>query len=170
LIGNASRALDGARDAAAAIGFEPRRVTRRLSGEAAAVGATIGRRLRKSPRPACWLLAGETTVHVDRAGNGGRNQELALAAAIAIQGARNVVVMTLATDGIDGPTDAAGAIVTGDTYAALLGANIDPLAALTRHDSHSVLDRVGALIRTGPTGTNVGDVVVCLAYPGDATS
>ena len=170
LIGNASRALDGARAAASAVGFEPRLVTRQLAGDAAAVGAALGRRLRKSPRPACWLLAGETTVHVDRTGRGGRNQELALAAAIAIQGARNVAVMTLATDGIDGPTDAAGAFVTGDTYTAMLAAGIDPLAALSRHDSHTVLDRVGALIRTGPTGTNVGDVVVCLAYPGDVAS
>ncbi len=170
LIGNASRALDGACGAATAIGFTPRLVTRRLSGEAAEVGAALGRRLRKSPRPACWLLAGETTVHVGRPGRGGRSQELALAAAIALQGAPGVAVMTLATDGVDGPTDAAGAVVTGDTCAAMRAAGVDPLAALAAHDSYPALDRVGALIRTGPTGTNVGDVVVGLAYPSPAGS
>ncbi len=170
LIGNASRALEGAHLAAAAIGFKPRLVTRRMSGQAAEVGAVLGRRLRRSARPACWLLAGETTVHVDRPGQGGRNQELALAAAIALEGAPGVAVMTLATDGVDGPTDAAGAIVTGNTYTALLEAGVDPLAALEAHDSHPALDRVGALIRTGPTGTNVGDIVVCLAYPGPSGS
>lgn len=165
LVGSSSQALDGAGREAAAIGFEPRLVTRRMSGEAVEVGAALGRRLRRSARPACWLLAGETTVHVNRPGRGGRNQELALAAAIALEGAPGVVVMTLATDGVDGPTDAAGAIVTGDTYAILVEAGVDPLAALKEHDSYPALDRVGALIHTGPTGTNVGDVVVGLTYP-----
>lgn len=165
LVGNANRALEGARREAAAIGLGPRLVPRRLVGEATEVGAALGCRLRRSARPACWLLAGETTVHVDRPGRGGRNQELALAAAIALEGTPGVVLMTLATDGVDGPTDAAGAIVTGDTYAALVEGGVDPLAALKEHDSYTALDRVGALIHTGPTGTNVGDVVVCLTYP-----
>ncbi len=88
-----------------------------------------------------------------------------MAAAIALEGTPGVALMTLATDGVDGPTDAAGAIVTGDTCTALVEAGIDPLAALKEHDSYTALDRVGALIHTGPTGTNVGDVVVCLTYP-----
>src|SRR5207253_7436056 len=103
--------------------------------------------------PGCWLLGGETTVTSRGSGSqgrGGRCQELALAAAIAIDGLPGVVVATYAPDGVDGPTDAAGAIVTGETCARARELGLDPRAMLETHDSHPILDRLGALIRTGP--------------------
>jgi glycerate 2-kinase len=102
---------------------------------------------------------GETTVVVTGDGTGGRNQHGALAAAIEIAGQPSVFG-TLGTDGVDGPTDAAGAIVDGSTLDALVRAGVDGQDALARCDSHHALDAVGSLIRTGPTGTNVADVWV----------
>lgn len=95
-------------------------------------------------------------------GKGGRNTELALAAALALEGCSGVLLMTLATDGSDGPTDAAGALVTGETASRARALGIDPLAALEANDSYSFFDRVGGLIRTGPTGTNVNDLLFIL--------
>lgn len=112
--------------------------------------------------PACLVWGGETTVTVRGRGKGGRNQELALAAAIALEGVPGVTLMALATDGTDGPTDAAGAIVDGETARRAREAGLDPLAALDANDSYPLLDRVGALMRTGPTGTNVNDLLVLL--------
>jgi hydroxypyruvate reductase len=109
-------------------------------------------------------MGGETTVTVQGDGAGGRNQELALAAALNLSGARRVALMTLATDGVDGPTDAAGAQVTGELLGAAHRMGLDPAAALARNDSYPVLDRLGALIRTGPTGTNVNDLLLGLVY------
>jgi len=112
--------------------------------------------------PACLVCGGETTVHVRGEGHGGRNQELALAAALALEGVAQVAVMALATDGTDGPTDAAGAIIDGETIrrARLLG--FDPYAALSNNDAYPLLEAAGALLRTGPTGTNVNDLLVIL--------
>lgn len=114
-----------------------------------------------------WVWGGETTVTVRGPGRGGRNQELALASAIALDelpGAGGVMVVSLGTDGVDGPTDAAGAVVTGETAARSRALGLDPAAALSANDSHGffvALERAGVpcLIRTGPTGTNVGDVI-----------
>ena len=107
------------------------------------------------------VLGGETTVTVDRApGIGGRNQEFALAAAMELRPGE--VVITLATDGVDGPTDAAGAAVDHETIARIRAAGVDPVRALAEHDSHPALAAAGALIRTGPTGTNLNDLAVYL--------
>jgi hydroxypyruvate reductase len=95
-------------------------------------------------------------------GKGGRNQELALAAALEIAGLENVALMALATDGTDGPTDAAGAIVDGKTLKRAEALGKDPVAALKDNDAYPFLDAVGALLRTGPTGTNVNDLLVIL--------
>lgn len=103
------------------------------------------------------VMAGETTVTVRGSGRGGRNQEAALAAAMAIEGGTDVFV-TLGTDGIDGPTDAAGAYVEGATAGRLRKAGFDPVTVLANNDSHPALDAAGALIRTGPTGINVADL------------
>lgn len=143
-----------------------------LEGEAREVGK-VAAALAKSmlahsdplPPPACLVWGGETTVTVKGSGVGGRNQELALAAAIALDGWRGAVVATLATDGTDGPTDAAGAIVTGETVAQARALGLDPLAALAANDSYTFFDRLGALVRTGPTGTNVNDLLFILAVP-----
>jgi glycerate-2-kinase len=139
-----------------------------VQGEAGDVARDLVAELRAAsdgPRPACVIYAGETTVTVgEAAGAGGRNQELALAAAIELEGLPDAAVVALATDGVDGPTDAAGAVVTTATAAALRDAGVDPGKALAEHDSHTALDRVGALIRTGPTGTNINDVAVAILF------
>ena len=110
------------------------------------------------------VLGGETTVTLGSSnGNGGRNQELALAAARALSGGTGELVFTLATDGEDGPTRYAGATVDGATWEAIQRAGLDPEAALARHDSRPVLAAVpGTLLETGATGTNVGDLAVYL--------
>jgi len=114
------------------------------------------------PPPACLVWGGETTVTVRGDGKGGRNQELALAAALALDGWPGVLVMALATDGADGPTDAAGAIVTGETAARARALGLDPRAALEANDSYPFFDALGDLIRTGPTDTNVNDLLFIL--------
>jgi glycerate 2-kinase len=134
----------------------------KLEGEAAAAARGLverGRALGKS-----LVLGGETTVTLGGAtGSGGRNQELALAAAREIAGSEDELVLTLATDGEDGPTQAAGGVVDGATWEAIRRAGVDPEAALKGHDSGSALAAVpGALLATGPTGTNVGDLAVYL--------
>jgi hydroxypyruvate reductase len=108
------------------------------------------------------VLGGETTVTIRGQGKGGRNQELALAAALELAGLSGVVIMALATDGGDGPTDAAGAIVDGETFKNMQAAGLDPRALLRDNNSYMALAAADALIFTGPTGTNVNDLVVIL--------
>ena len=118
---------------------------------------------RPAARPACVILGGETTVTVRGSGKGGRNQELALAAALAIQGMENVIITSLATDGSDGPTDAAGGMVDGTTTARGSALGLSAQAALDQNDAYPYLARVGDLLITGPTNTNVNDLmVVCV--------
>lgn len=164
LVGSNRQVVEAVARQASAMGFAVRILTRRMRGEARQAGELLAHRLRKAPRPACLLMGGETTVTVQDGGRGGRNQELSLAAALALDGTQGVAVMALATDGIDGPTDAAGAVVTGATIARARALGLDPEAALTRHDSYPLLDACQSLIRIGPTGTNLGDLVVGLAY------
>ena len=108
------------------------------------------------------MWGGETTVTVRGVGKGGRNQELALAAALALEGWPDVLLMALATDGTDGPTDAAGTIITGETTTRARAQGLDPWAALKANDSYPFFDALGDLIRTGPTGTNVNDLLFIL--------
>lgn len=103
------------------------------------------------------IFAGETTVTVRGSGRGGRNQEAALAAALLVGGGE-VAFLTFGTDGVDGPTDAAGAYVDAATFDNARQAGFDPVASLAANDSHPALDAAGALIRTGPTGINVADI------------
>jgi glycerate 2-kinase len=119
--------------------------------------------------PACLVLGGETTVTVRGQGSGGRNQELALAAAIALDGyplpdAVEVAIVSLATDGTDGPTGAAGGIATGDTVRRGRALGLDARAALAENDSYHYLGALGDLIITGPTGTNVNDLVFVMCW------
>jgi glycerate 2-kinase len=143
-----------------------------LRGEAARAGHELvqqGRTLARAlpGRGVALVLGGETTVSLGRAtGSGGRNQELALAAARELAAGTGELVFTLATDGEDGPTRYAGATVDGHTWEAIRQAGIDPEAALARHDSRPALAAVpGALLETGPTGTNVSDLAVYLRMP-----
>lgn len=170
IVGNNSTAVTAAMEAAASLGFTTTRRREPLLGEAAIEGVGAGMRLAGLQGPACVVYGGETTVRVGRAaGEGGRNQELALAAALDLDGKPGCALVAFATDGVDGPTDAAGAVVTGHTCEAARKLGLDPRTALTGHDSHGFfreLERGGepCLIRTGPTGTNVNDLVVALAY------
>ena len=137
-----------------------------LAGEARVVGAELAARARNWARQRtrrCLVLAGETTVVVRGSGKGGRNQELALAAAEGLAGVAGAAVLSLATDGEDGPTDAAGGVATG---ALLASAGADAVRyALARNDAYQVLAATDHLLRTGPTGTNVCDLVVVLVDP-----
>jgi len=171
LIGNNAIACVAASRKARRLGFHSRVLTSSFTGEAREVGGAIAA-LAMSPdgmklglrKPACLILGGESTVTVRGRGKGGRNQELALAASIALSGAKNTLVLSLATDGVDGTTPAAGAYVTGQTLTDFKAAALDPVRALANNDSHTLLDALGQTICTGPTGTNVGDIVFVLNY------
>jgi hydroxypyruvate reductase len=115
-------------------------------------------------RPACVISSGETTVTVRGSGKGGRNQEFALAMASSLSDLGDrVAAASIGTDGIDGPTDAAGAIVDPSTFARARAASLDPPEHyLDNNDTYAFFDRLGDLIRTGPTSTNVGDLQVIL--------
>jgi hydroxypyruvate reductase len=112
--------------------------------------------------PACVISGGETTVTIHGDGLGGRNQEFALAAAEDIAGIEGVVILSAGTDGADGPTDAAGAIVDGTTIARAERVGLDAAAMLGKNDSYHFFEGLGDLIKTGPTGTNVADIQVIL--------
>ena len=134
-----------------------------LAGDAAAAGERLARAVRSWPgsRPVALVAGGETTVAARPGGLGGRSQHLALAAALHLEGS-SAVVLAAGSDGIDGPTEAAGACVDGETTRRARAAGLDPVAALAATDSHRLLAATGDLLVTGPTGSNVADVVVAL--------
>ena len=150
IVGNNELALDGAAVEAKRLGYKPTILTE-IQGEARNVARDLLRQ-----EGTCILAGGETTVTVRGPGTGGRCQELGLAAAIEIAGQPGVTVLAASTDGTDGPTDAAGAIVDGSS------AKEDARAHLEANDSHTYLRRHGGLVVTGPTRTNVMDIVVIL--------
>jgi glycerate 2-kinase len=169
---NRTAALAAARTAQR-LGWQTLLLTTALEGEAAAAArfvAAIAREIRTfdSPvaAPACVLLGGETTVTLrGEIGEGGRNQELALAAAVALDGMPGVTLASLATDGSDGPTAAAGGLVDGATLARGRALGLDAGEALRRHDALPYLRATGDLLVTGPTRTNVNDLIVLLVEP-----
>lgn len=157
-----------AASACAGLGYEPVLLTDRLCCEAREAGRFLAGILKTHAgdgRKLAYIAGGETVVHLTGTGKGGRNQELALAAAPGIAGLRGAAVFSVGSDGTDGPTDAAGGYVDGDTLAALSGAGLSVWEVLRRNDSYSALSAVGGLIVTGPTGTNVNDVAVALLRP-----
>ena len=153
--------------AAAQRGYRPVVLTDMLDCEARDAGRFLAAiaRTHAGDGPAAYIAGGETIVHLRGKGLGGRNQELALAAAEAIAGLPNVAVFSVGSDGTDGPTDAAGGYVDGDTDAALRAQGKLIAAALAENDAYHALNDVGGLIVTGPTGTNVNDVSVVLIGP-----
>lgn len=164
VVGSSADALRGARNEAFGLRYGTVVLDRAASGSAVALGERVAAAVRAVPAgapPLCLLCAGEPVVEVRGRGTGGRMQEAALAAAIGIDG-QSAAVLCAATDGRDGPTDAAGALVDGTTAARLRVARIDAAARLRDNDSHPALAAVGDLVRTGPTGTNVADLVVAL--------
>ena len=168
VIGPQRGALEGARAAAAALGYSVHVVTEPVTGEArdaaASHMAAVRDLLPSLRRPACVISSGETTVTVVGTGRGGRNQEFAFAMARALSGGREeVAAASIGTDGIDGPTDAAGAFVDASTFERAAGAGLtSPDAFLLDNNTYVFFDRLGDLIRTGPTDTNVGDLQVVL--------
>ncbi len=170
IVGSNRLALDAAAEEARNLGYRTRIFSSSLEGETREVASQQAQLLRETlaserpdSAPVCILSGGETTVTVTGAGKGGRNQEFALAAAAGIAGLENVAVLSAGTDGTDGPTDAAGAIATGSTISRAQQLGLSAAAHLARNDSYSFFDKLGDLIRTGPTGTNVMDVHVMLA-------
>lgn len=175
IVGSLTRSLYAAREAALDMGLDADVVTSELQGEARdaarrlAEVAIAAKKSLKGGRPKCLLSGGETTVTVRGTGSGGRNQELALAFALAIEGTDGLTMLSAGTDGTDGPTDAAGAVVDGTTASKARTHGIDPEASLDNNDSYTFFQRLDALtgeehhLRTGPTGTNVMDVqIICI--------
>jgi glycerate-2-kinase len=163
-------AVRAAASAARAMGYDTSIEPAVLTGDAAEAGRRLGATLaaRRDPGAHAIIWGGETTVRLGAdAGTGGRCQELALAAALELAERRadRAVLLAAGTDGRDGPTDAAGALISAGTVAAIRAAGLDPARAVSRHDAYPVLDAVEALVRTGPTGTNVMDLVVGLVGP-----
>ena len=145
-------------------GYTPVLLTDQLNAEAREAGRFLAAiaRTHAGDRSCAYIAGGETVVQLKGKGRGGRNQEVALAAADGIAGLDNVAVFSVGSDGTDGPTDAAGGYVDGGTQAALAREGRSAAAALAENDAYPALNAVGGLIMTGPTGTNVNDVAVLL--------
>ena len=165
LVGSNAVALEAAREEAARRGYDTPILGAAVTGEAREVGRDLVAFAIESPddRPKCVLAGGETTVTLRGTGRGGRNQEAALAAAVAMDGAEvDIVFLSGGTDGIDGPTDAAGAWATPATVGAGRRKGLDAQAHLANNDSYAFFRDVGGHLKTGPTHTNVMDLQIIL--------
>ncbi|MCD8146832.1 MAG: glycerate kinase [Clostridiales bacterium] len=165
ITGSVRELCAAAASACAKLGYEPIILTDRLCCEAREAGSILASILRTHAgegKRVAYIAGGETVVHLTGKGLGGRNQELALAAATGIAGLEGAAVFSVGSDGTDGPCDAAGGYVDGDTLAALTAAGKDVFAVLQDNDAYHALQAVGGLVVTGPTGTNVNDVAVAL--------
>lgn len=165
LVGTLSDALDAATVAARDLGYEPVRSREFISGDAIETGRRLAAELLAAPPRRLCIWGGETTIRLPAApGRGGRNQSLALAAATALAGTGDVLFFAAGTDGTDGPTEDAGALVDAATVARGRDAGFDPERALAQADAGTLLEASGDLIQTGPTGTNVMDIILGLRY------
>ncbi|HXW69092.1 MAG TPA: glycerate kinase [Dissulfurispiraceae bacterium] len=168
IIGSNKIATDAAGKAAELLGYRTTVLSTELSGESSIVGGELARKaiaFKKALAPgikACLIAGGETTVTVRGNGKGGRNTELALVFGMAIKGLMGITFLSAGTDGTDGPTDAAGAFVDGQTVAKAAAAGIDAGEYLRNNDSYTFFGRTGDLLITGPTGTNVMDIQIIL--------
>jgi glycerate-2-kinase len=168
LIGSLSLSLAAARKAAERMGLRTEIISTEIKGEASISGQWLARKAvtvrasRREQLPVCLLAGGETTVTVTGAGKGGRNMELALAFAMEIEGMEGITLLSAGTDGSDGPTDAAGAIVDGETVTLSRSKGLDPVLFLRANDSYTFFEECGGLFVTGPTGTNVMDIQIIL--------
>lgn len=171
IIGSIEDAIDAAYKRAFKSGFELEIITSKLCGEAvdaaqylAAKAIEVQNSMGKGDKPRCLISGGETTVVVKGNGVGGRNQELALAFAVEIAGTKGITMLSAGTDGTDGPTDAAGAVVDGDTILLAKKLGINPETYLANNDSYNFFKRLDSMsnkgyhLKTGPTGTNVMDI------------
>ncbi len=171
VIGDVGSAIDAAEKSARAFGFETIVIGEPIGGEAREVGRTFAERMRRireerlpGSRPLLLIRGGESTVTLRGDGFGGRNLETALGAVETLSGLLGAAFVAFATDGEDGPTDAAGAIVTGETYQNGVEAGADLEDALARNDSYPYFEAAGGLIRTGPTGSNVNDLLMGFVF------
>ena len=165
ITGSVRELCRAAQNAAEELGYETVLLTDELCCEAREAGSMLASILKtyaRSEKRCCFIAGGETVVHLTGTGKGGRNQELALAAAPGIAGIPNACVFYVGSDGTDGPTDAAGGYVDGSTMEYLKKQNIDVFTVLRQNDAYTALKATDVLIITGPTGTNVNDVAVAL--------
>jgi hydroxypyruvate reductase len=163
--GSVSELCAAAGNIAESLGYKVEIISDNEVGNAREIGerlAALAHEKRDTDTDLAYIIGGESVVLVKGTGLGGRNQEIALAAAIGIDGLHGVCVFSIGSDGTDGPTDAAGGYVDGGTVEKMKKAGISPVEMLENNDSYHALDSVGALIRTGATGTNVNDVAVLL--------
>lgn len=171
IIGSNRVAAQAAIEQARTEGMNAMLLTTFLQGEAREAGRFLGAIARQIAangeplsRPACLVIGGETTVTITGDGRGGRNQELALGAVSELDGLSNVALVTLATDGGDGPTDAAGAVVTGGTKVRARQSGLNPADYLQRNDAYYFFSPLGDLLKPGPTQTNVNDLALIFAF------
>ena len=165
ITGSVRELCAAAADACRGLGYDPQILTDQLCCQAKEAGsflASIVRTHQRDGRSLAFIAGGETVVRITGKGLGGRNQELALAAAPGIAGVPNAAVFSVGSDGTDGPTDAAGGYVDGSTHEKLISAGLTEDAVLRENDAYHALQGAGGLIFTGPTGTNVNDVAVAL--------
>lgn len=169
LIGGNRQLITAAHAAATNLGYKALIHNLQLRGEARVAGERFARRLVRhaaiTHQATCFIMGGETTVTVRGSGMGGRNQEFALSAARVLSRHGHIALASLASDGIDGPTDAAGGIIDGETWTRMKSSSFDPARALDENNSYAALHRGEALFRSGPTGTNVADLVLGFVYP-----
>jgi hydroxypyruvate reductase len=169
IVGSNRLALAAAQRKAEELGYKSLLLSSYIEGETRTVAALHGAIAKEVvatgnpiPRPACVISGGETTVTIRGSGLGGRNQEFVLAASNEIAGLQNVVILSGGTDGSDGPTDAAGALADGTTLARAKELGLDANVFLDNNDSYHFFQRLGDLLITGPTFTNVMDLHVVL--------
>jgi glycerate 2-kinase len=168
IIGSNKIATEAAMKTAELLGYRTTVISAELSGEASSVAgelakkAIYAKKVLAAGEKACLIAGGETTVTVRGNGKGGRNTELALAFGMEIKGLPGITLLSAGTDGTDGPTDAAGAFVDGQTVAKAAGAGIDAGEYLKNNDSYTFFSKMGDLLITGPTGTNVMDIQIIL--------
>ena len=166
IIGSNKKALEGAKIKAEFLGFNTEIISSEITGEAKEAGKWLAQKAIEVQRgehyrkPVCFISGGETTVTVRGAGKGGRNMELALSFAMEVEGFDGITFLSAGTDGTDGPTDAAGAIIDGQTVARAKAIGLDPGTYLENNDSYNFFKQINELFITGPTGTNVMDIQI----------
>ena len=163
-VGDVTRLCASAAQEAERLGYITEVCGKPLTGEArdAAENVISAALKKRDGKKRCFIYGGETTVTVNGDGLGGRNQEMALYAALRLDGERNILFASVGSDGTDGPTDAAGGIADGSTANAVREAGVSPEKALNNNDSYNALRAGNALTVTGPTGTNVNDLTFIL--------